>query len=447
MLSLNARLIVSASVVLAAFLGLAGLALDRAFRESALAGVHDRLQARVYALIAAAELDGDELALPEAMPEPRLSVPQSGLYARVADDSNNTVWRSRSSLGLEIHYPAPGSPGTPVYAESAVDDQRLFLISYAVHWAPAEGGDRALVFQAAEDRQPFEQEIARFRASLWAWLAGAAVVLLAVQGMVLRWSLTPLRQVAREIADIESGNIRALAGSYPGELKPLTENLNLLVKNSASQLERYRNALSDLAHSLKTPLAVLRNEIDELPDDSEARRSLSEQIRRMDLTVQYQLQRAAASGRTALTPSVSVRPVAERIRGSLLKVYSNKTLDFEIDLEPSLLFRGDEGDLTELLGNLLDNACKWATRRVRLCGAKGKENLSLVIEDDGAGLSEASLLELRERGARGDPAVPGQGIGLAIVDELVSGVYGGSMEVDRSDLGGARIRIVIRNGH
>lgn len=446
MLSLNARLIASASVVLAAFLGLAGLALDRAFRESALAGVHDRLQSRVYALIAAAELDGDELALPEAMPEPRLSVPQSGLYARVADDSNNTVWSSRSSLGLEIHYPVPGSPGIPVYAESAVDDQGLFLISYAVHWAPAEGGDRAFVFQAAEDRQPFEQEIARFRASLWAWLAGAAVVLLAVQGMVLRWSLTPLRQVAREIADIESGNTRALAGSYPGELKPLTENLNLLVKNSASQLERYRNALSDLAHSLKTPLAVLRNEVDELPDDSEVRRSLSEQIQRMDLTVQYQLQRAAASGRTALTPSVSVRPVAERIRGSLLKVYSNKTLDFEIDLEPSLFFRGDEGDLTELLGNLLDNACKWATRRVRLCGAKGKENLSLVIEDDGAGLSEASLLELRERGARGDPTVPGQGIGLAIVDELVSGVYGGSMEVDRSDLGGARIRIVIRNG-
>lgn len=446
MLSLNARLIVSASVVLAAFLGLAGLALDRAFRESALAGVHDRLQARVYALIAAAELDGAELALPEALPEPRLSVPQSGLYARVADDADNTVWRSRSSLGLDIHYPAPGSPGTPVYAESAIDGQDLFLVSYAVHWAPAQGGERRFVFQAAEERQPFEEEIARFRASLWAWLAGAAVVLLGVQGLVLRWSLTPLRRVAREIADIESGKVSALAGSYPRELKPLTENLNLLVQNSASQLQRYRNALGDLAHSLKTPLAVLRNEIEELPGDSRARRSLSDQVQRMDLTVQYQLQRAAASGRTALTPSIGVGPVAERIRSSLLKVYSDKRLDFEISLDPALVFRGDEGDLTELLGNLLDNACKWASRRVRLSGAKGRENLSLVIEDDGPGLSASALAELRERGVRGDPAVPGQGIGLAIVNELVSGVYGGSMAVDRSDLGGARIRIVLRNG-
>lgn len=445
MLSLNARLIVSASIVLAAFLGLAGLALDRGFRESALASVHDRLQARVYALIAAAELDGGDLSLPDALPEPRLSVPQSGLYARVADDADHTVWRSRSSLGLEIPYPAPTSPGVPVYAESAIDGQGLFLVSYAAHWAPTDGGERRFVFQAAEDRQPFEEEISRFRASLWIWLAGAAVVLLAVQGIVLRWSLTPLRRVAREIADIESGRIGKLAGSYPRELKPLTENLNLLVKNSAAQLERYRNALSDLAHSLKTPLAVLRNEIEELPDGSDTRRCLSEQVQRMDLTVQYQLQRAAASGRTALTPSVRILPVAERIRNSLLKVYSDKALDFEMDLSPALVFRGDEGDLTELLGNLVDNACKWANRRVRLRGSEHNGSLSLIFEDDGPGISQAALAQLRERGARGDPTVPGQGIGLAIVDELVSGVYGGSMDVDRSDLGGALIRVRIRN--
>ena len=218
------------------------------------------------------------------------------------------------------------------------------------------------------------------------------------------------------------------------------------MKNSTAQLERYRNALSDLAHSLKTPLAVLRNEIEELPDGSDARRSLEEQVQRMDLTVQYQLQRAAASGRTALTPSVGILPVAERIRNSLLKVYSDKSLDFEIDLSPTLLFKGDEGDLTELLGNLLDNACKWAARRVRLRGSEQGEDLTLVIEDDGPGVSQAALAHLRERGARGDPTRPGQGIGLAVVDELVSGVYGGSIEVDRSDLGGARIQIRIRHG-
>ncbi|HEY5701572.1 MAG TPA: ATP-binding protein, partial [Gammaproteobacteria bacterium] len=166
----------------------------------------------------------------------------------------------------------------------------------------------------------------------------------------------------------------------------------------------------------------------------------------LDRTIQYQLQRAAASGRTALAPSIGVRPVAERVRDSLLKVYANKTLEFDIELTPDLTFRGDEGDLTELLGNLLDNACKWSSRQVRLSGTQDEQSLTLVVEDDGPGLSAGSLAELRARGARGDSTVPGQGIGLAIVDELVSGVYGGSLDVDRSPFGGARIRVAILSG-
>lgn len=441
MLSLNARLNISAGVVLAGFLGLAGLALDRAFAESALAGVRDRLQNRIYALITAAELNGDALIMPDALPEPRLSQPQSGIYARVADEAGRTLWRSRSSLGLDILYPAPGPPGVAAFSDTHADEVPLFSIAYAAHWAPAKGPELRFVFQAAEDRKPYEDEIARFRGALWGWLAGAAVILLAVQGLVLRWSLAPLRRVTREIADIEAGKITALEGDYPRELERLTANLNLLVANSGAQLERHRNALADLAHSLKTPLAVLRNEIEALPPDSDARRTLAEQIERMDRTVQYQLQRAAASGRTALTPSVPVAPVAARVRASLLKVYAGKALDFEINLSPELRFRGDEGDLTELLGNLLDNACKWATRRVRIRGHHSGGALTLEIEDDGPGLSAAALGALSARGARGDPSVPGQGIGLAVVEELVTRIYGGQLIADKSTLGGARIRI------
>jgi len=442
-LSLNARLIVSASVVLAAFLGLAGLALDRAFRDSALARVHDRLQSRVYALIAAAEPEGETLSLPEALPESRLSVPQSGVYARVAGPSDRTFWRSRSSLGLEIDYPAPTLPGVPVYARTrGSDGTQLFTIAYAVRWALDAGIEHAFVIQAAEDRTPYEAEIARFRGSLWTWLAGAVIVLLAVQGMVLRWSLAPLRQVTREVAEIEAGRKRSLDGSYPHELQPLTQNLNLLVANSAAQLERYRNALGDLAHSLKTPLAVLRNQIGGLPEDAGPRKDLAEQIARMDRTVQYQLQRAAVSGRTALAPAVRIAPVAERIRRSMLKVYADKDIDFESAVDTHCWFRGDEGDLTELLGNLTDNACKWCNNRVRLSAVRTGPSLTLTIEDDGPGLAQDALATLRARGARGDTSVPGQGIGLAIVDELVAGVYGGTLDVGTSALGGAAIVIV-----
>ncbi len=444
MLSLNARLIVSASVVLAAFLGLAGVALDRAFAESALARVNDRLQSRIYALIAAAEPDNGALALPEGLPEPRLSVPQSGVYAQLTDAAGKVLWHSRSSLGIDIRYPDAQAPGIAVFSTTR-DSQGAehFALTYALRWTFPNGEDKAFTLQVAEARAPFEAEIARFRGTLWLWLAGAGLVLLAVQGAVLRWSLAPLRKLAREVAEIEAGTKQDLAGRYPKELERLTQNLNLLIAHSRSQLERYRNALGDLAHTLKTPLAVLRNEVEALKHSSVPRETLAEQVERMDRAVDYQLQRAAASGRTALSPAVRVADVIERIRGTLLKVYADKRLELEVAVDKDLRFKGDEGDLTEILGNLLDNACKWGHGKVRIAGGRNGHMLELTVEDDGPGLPEAALNQFRARGARGDVSVPGQGIGLAIVDELVSEVYGGGLEAVASSLGGAGIKIAL----
>lgn len=447
MISLNARLIVSASVVLAAFLGLAGVALDRAFAESALARVNDRLQSRIYALIAAAEPQDGGLELPQALPEPRLSVPQSGVYAQLVDASGSVLWHSQSSLGIDIDYPHAREPGVAVFSTTR-DSQgtELFALAYGLRWTFPDGQDKAFTLQVSETRAPYEAEITRFRGTLWLWLAGAGLVLLAVQGAVLRWSLAPLRQLAREVADIEAGKKQDIEGSYPRELDRLTQNLNLLVAHSRSQLERYRNALGDLAHSLKTPLAVLRNEVEALADSSACSTTLAEQVERMDRTIDYQLQRAAASGRTALTPSVQVARVIERIRGSLLKVYADKRLRIDVALENDLRFKGDEGDLTEMLGNLLDNACKWGRGRVRIQGEHLGQRLELEVEDDGPGLPDAALERFRARGARGDVSVPGHGIGLAIVDELVTEVYGGRLEAFESGLGGAGLRIVLEDG-
>lgn len=447
MLSLNGRLILSASAVLAAFLGLAGVALDRAFAESALARVTDRLQSRVYALIAAAEPADGALELPEALPEPRLSVPQSGVYAQLADASGRVLWHSQSSLGIDIDYPDAQDPGVAVFSATR-DSQgtQLFALAYGLRWAFPDGEDKAFTLQVAEARAPYEAEIARFRGTLWLWLAGAGLVLLAAQGAVLRWSLTPLRQLAREVADIEAGNKQKLEGTYPKELERLTRNLNLLVAHSRSQLERYRNALGDLAHSLKTPLAVLRNEVEALANSPAASATVAAQVERMDRTVDYQLQRAAASGRTALTPSVQVASVIDRVRDTLLKVYADKGLEIDVDLDADLRFKGDEGDLTEILGNLLDNACKWGRGKVRIRGERSGRRLQLTVEDDGPGLPDTALDSFRARGARGDVSVPGQGIGLAIVDELVTEVYGGRLEAVESALGGAGLRIELEDG-
>jgi two-component system sensor histidine kinase PhoQ len=365
---------------------------------------------------------------------------------RTAD--GELLWQSESSLGIEIPYPQAARPGQPAFAEeSASDDVAVLTLSYPVAWELRNGEERVLVFQAAESREGIDAQIGAFRRALWGWLVGAAVLLLLAQGAVLLWGLSPLRRVAREIEEIESGERKALVGRYPRELEGLTVNLNALIRSGRARLQRYRDSLADLAHSLKTPLAVLRSTTDKLPD--EARENIRELVERMDQTIEYQLQRAAASGRSALATPVEVGSVAERIKRTLDKVYADKGLGITLDVEEGVVFVGDPGDLTELLGNLLDNACKWAAQTVRLrarnvSGTSGaRDQLLVEVEDDGPGIAEAQRAKVLERGVRADSLVPGQGIGLAIVREMVEEVYGGSIEIGDSELGGALVRLTI----
>ena len=217
----------------------------------------------------------------------------------------------------------------------------------------------------------------------------AAVVLLLLQGTILRWSLTPLRRAARDLEAIQSGVQARLEGGYPGELQGLTDNLNALLESERRQLGRYRDGLADLAHSLKTPLAVLRGAL-EGGNDEELRGAVKDQTERMNLIVDYQLQRAATSGRTALMAPVPIEPVVRRVLDSLAKVYRDKDVRSEQSVPQDACFHGDEGDLMELLGNLIDNAYKWCRSvvRVNLDVAPARE-LVLTVEDDGPGVPAA----------------------------------------------------------
>lgn len=452
MRSLNARMLVAASLVLAAFLGLTGLALDRAFRESVRMAVHDRLQTQVYSLLVAAEIDKTpRLVLPEVLPEARFSMPDSGLYAKVRSSKGKLVWRSDSMLGIDIPLPEVSQRGVALFDEAtASDGSRVFLIGFAVDWEIALNEMRRYIFYVAETRDAFDAQVAGFRRSLLGWFLGAALVLLAVQGAILRWGLAPLRRVAWEVNEIEAGRRTELAESYPSELKPLAENLNALIRNSNRHLQRYRNALGDLAHSLKTPLAVMRtaNESDTPP--AELRETITEQLERLDRTVAYQLQRAVASGRTALTTPVAVREIADKLVRSFQKVYAAQARTFQVRIDPAVRFYGDEGDLMEILGNLIDNACKWCRKQVRigarLASGSGSQRptLQLEVEDDGPGIPIEKRERILERGVREDVGIEGHGIGLAVVSDLVVDVYDGKLEIDTSDLGGALVRISIR---
>jgi two-component system sensor histidine kinase PhoQ len=453
-LSLNTRLLLASSMVLAAFLGITGLVLDRAFRASADTALRDRLQGHVHALLAASDLDARaKLHLPAELPDPRFSLIGSGLYAEVVDNNGGPVWRSKSLLGLTIPFTRIPAVGEREFVQIDVErDLPLLSLAFTVSWEANAGSGRRYTYRVAESLVSFNAEVSHFRQSLWGWLMGAAILLLLVQGVVLRWSLAPLRRVADDVRAIETGLAQRLHGDYPRELRNLTDNLNGLLTSADSHLQRYRDSLGNLAHSLKTPLAILRGAVDGEADDAALRAVAREQLTGMTQLIEYQLQRAAASGRTRLAAPVAVRPVAERIVTALTKVYADKGVHTMLDIDTNATLYGDAGDLTEMLGNLLDNAFKWCRQQVRMTTQTTQSNepgqawLEITVADDGPGIPDDMQARVLLRGARADESTPGHGLGLAMVQDTVA-LYRGTLALHTSPLGGLEIRLRFPGSH
>ena len=247
---------------------------------------------------------------------------------------------------------------------------------------------------------------------------------------------------------MEAGSRASLSASQPRELTGLAANMNALLKSERQRVERYRNTLGNLAHSLKTPLAVIRSALGGEPAIDRRHEIVNQQIDRMNAIVQHQLKRAAASGGAVMGQSaVEVAPMLVELRAALSKVYPDRDLLIEISAADGLAFAGDRGDLFELLGNLLDNACKWCRSRVRVVAARlpaadARTRLRITVEDDGAGIEIADRERILERGARADEQVEGQGLGLAMVREIVD-LYDGTLEIGDSPLGGALVTVCL----
>ncbi len=436
--SLRGRLALAGGGVLAVFLALAGLALERAFQRSLEAGVRQSLQARAYVLLGAAGLDAQgRMRMPKALPEPRLSTPDSGLYAAIRDTRGRLVWRSDSSLGHDIAYPSADTPGRAVHRRiDGPAGRRLHALAYPVVWELGDGESRRLDFLVAARASVIGMRAGEFRRTLWAWFA--LVFVAAVGGLLalLRWGLRPLRRAAREVAEIEAGQRERLGAGYPHELRPLTENLNGLLAGSAARLQRYRDALDELAHSLKTPLAVLRS--------GETDPGVREQAERMAAAIDWHLRRAAAAGRSGLVQRVDVDAAIRRVAGALGKVRAHKPVSLERDLAPGTGFHGDPEDLVELLGNLLDNAWKWCAAGVRVHARNTPGGaLVIVVDDDGPGIPPEQRRAVLDRGVRADERVPGEGLGLHLVRSMVEDAYGGTVELDVAALGGLRITVTL----
>jgi len=448
MKSLRTRLLLVVTLVLVVFMLLCGAGLDQAFRGSSLQAQQDRQQGLIFALLGAAEFEdnGGVRINTGSLPDPRLGRVQSGLEALIFNERGKVIWRSPSFAGDVPELLAPD-----VGATLFNDLEARFAMTYGVRWVSETGGLRLFgggrkkqtryTVAVMEDKTEYLAQLKAFRRVLWTWLGGAAAALIAVQLIVLSWGLSPLRKLVRELRNVESGQQSRIEAGYPTELTPLAEGLNTMITAERNQQQRYRNALDDLAHSLKTPLAVLRGVVEDDTLPADARDRMSDPVDRMQQITHHQLRKAAAAGRRTLAEPVKLKPLTDKIIGALTKVYAAKQLRFAIDIADSLKARADEGDLYELLGNLLDNAAKWARTAVHARADIRNRMLVLVIDDDGPGFPEDAD-KLLSRGVRADSITPGQGIGLGAVAELVK-VYDGSVELSRADggLGGARVTV------
>ena len=445
MWSVSRRLLLSVTLLLMLFLGLMAGVLDARFRAIANDSLQNLLDAQIVALIASAEPDSAGNLVPQLQDaEARLRTPGSGLYAAVHGDNAQVYWRSPSAAGSLANFGPELEPGAR--SSLTLRDERgsrLAAVSRGLEWDVEGAGTRRLTFTVASSLESHEAQLRGFRRGMlggFAVLGGAVLVAIA---LLLRWALLPLRLLATQIRQVERGNREQLDSRWPVELSGVVGNLNRLLQAERTRIARYRDTLGNLAHSLKTPLAVLRSSVSGNAVPAE---TVNAQVDRMTQIVEHQLRRAAHSGGASIgAPAMEVLPLAQELRATLLKVHRDKDFALELAIAPDLLFAGDREDLLEALGNLIDNAAKWCRSRVRVSAqladeAAPAQRLRIVVEDDGPGIAAADRDLVLERGVRTDERTPGHGLGLAMVREMVE-LHGGRLLVEESPLGGARVEM------
>jgi two-component system sensor histidine kinase PhoQ len=446
--SLSRRLLLSLFVPLVVFFGVTMAVLDASFRDVAQRSLRDSLDAQIVALIAAAEQQPDGSFEPAARSpglETRLSTPGSGLYAQIqSTEPGDVPWRSDSAAGTFIDFgPSVAAGERRYFPAQAQDGSELQIASRGISFEDEKHVRRNLTFSVASTLDRYNEQLWRFRRELFGGFFVLTLVLLATLGFVLRWVLSPVRRLEKEINAVEEGTRESLGGGYPRELSGVATNLNTLLIGERNRLARYRDSLGNLAHGLKTPLAVMRTTLHGMSSDQS--RVIGGEIDRMTAIVEHQLKRAASGGALLGQAPLEIEPLLVDLRAAMMQVYMRKDLSISVSVQPNAQFVGDRGDLTELLGNLLDNACKWCKERVTVNVtldpvAEPKQRLRIDIDDDGPGISEGDRARVLERGVRADEKVPGHGLGLAMVRETVD-LYGGRLTIEKSTLGGARISL------
>jgi two-component system sensor histidine kinase PhoQ len=441
--SLRGRLMLGATMLAVLFMLALLPALQRAFSLTLEDVIEQRLMADNNTLITAAHIDNGRLQMPERLPDEEFNLPDAKLLGYIYDSQGNMVWRSRSAEDEPIDY-RPRYEGGVTDFLRIQDAEGVDYFVYDVELYLNGSPEAAYSFITMQPASEYHSMLQELREQLYLWLGGGLLVLLGLLWLGLTWVFRSWRRLSAELDMVESGQSQGLSEQHPRELLRLTRSLNRLLDGERRQRERYRHSLGDLAHSLKTPLTVLQSVGEvfaSLPQSREQAQVMLAQIERMSQQIDYQLQRTSLGKSGLVRHRVPLRPLLASLCSTLDKVYHEKRVAVELTLPEHCLVPIEQAALMEMLGNLLENAYRLCLGQIRI-SATFAGDLLLCVEDDGPGVAIRQRERITRRGERLDAQHPGQGIGLAVVNDILAS-YDGELSVDDSALGGAAFHLRI----
>lgn len=433
-LSLASRLLLASLLTLTIALPLAGAGLSHYFGTSATGAFDERLEALLNVVVAglAWEPTQQRLVHERSLGDPRFEQALSGWYWQISDGdervlTSRSLWDQR--LPVRSHRQVmirdlAGPRGTP-----------LRVIERDIRLAPLDG---PLHVSVAVSREALDAGLARFTRLVTLFLVGLGLLLLATLALQVRWGLAPLRRIQADLRQVENGEAERLDTRLSPELAHLAQAMNGVLDRDRRLMTHARHAAGNLAHALKTPVSVLTTLADGIEEPRRTR--IRDELARIDAAVRHHLARASAAGDAGLAPRVDAGEVLTPILAGLGRLAERRGITLHHDLPAGMRVRMEAQDLQELVGNLLDNALRWAEGRVEMRGGSDAGGSWLEVEDDGPGMDEAQRQAALARGARLDEQRPGSGLGLAIVADLVK-LNGGRLELARSRLGGLAVRV------
>lgn len=448
--SLAVRLFLSATAWTVIILFITGFVLSALYRQAVERSFDRRLS--VYLRTLVAEVAAPEEATdrtPQSLGEPLFDLPLSGWYWQVTRlqsakpdvRSSRSLWDAGLPHLIDMNV-SMTSDGTRRSYVDGPEDQRLRLIERVVDL----GDEGRFLVAVAGDSQEIDEETRSFNRTLMITFGTLLAVLFLTTMFQVRFGLAPLKRISEALAAIRAGTAERLVGRFPVEIEPLARETNALIDANREIVERARTHVGNLAHALKTPLSVMVNEAGARADDPLAQKVM-EQADIMSDQVARHLERARLAARTAVVATVTdVLPAVSALARTMEKIYDARGIAIDVNAPTPVRFRGEQPDLEEMAGNLLDNACKWAQSRVsvevipELSGVT--PTLRIIVDDDGPGLTADEREQVARRGRRLDETKPGSGLGLSIVVEL-AGLYGGSLTLGNAPIGGLRAELVL----